>query len=133
LQAGRFEIAEQEEIESPHLVGAVVGTIPRAHAAVVDHVVEAFGAVSCSLHGADQLAGRVLAVHARDRLVVDGGIALVALIVGIHAYPVHRASAAHLVLTHHGDIVFRLAGHYTRAASGAGVEVDGHAPGVAFV
>src|ERR1019366_3096627 len=133
FQAWRFEIAEQEEIEAPHLVGAVVGAVTRAHAAVVDHVVEAFGAVRGGLHGADQLAGRVLAVHAGDRLVVNGGIVLFALIIGIDAQPVHGASAAHLVLTHHGDIIFRLAGDHTRAASGAGVEVDGHAPRVSFI
>src|ERR1019366_9200207 len=133
LQAGRFEIAEQVEIETPHLVGAVVGAIPRAHAAVVDHVVEAFGAVRGGLHGAYQLARRVLAMHAGDGLVVDGGVALIALIVGIHAYPVHGAAPSYLVLPHHGDIVFRLAGNHAGAASGAGVKVDGHAPRVAFI
>src|ERR1019366_2278389 len=124
LQAGRFEIAVQEEIETPHFVGTVVGAVTRAHAPVVDHVVEAFGAVRSGLHGAHQFAGRVLAMHAGHRLVVDRRIALVALIIGIHANPVHGASAAHLVISHNGDIVFRLAGHHASAASGAGVEVD---------
>ena len=71
LQARRFVIGEQEEIEPPHLVGAVVGAVARAHAAVVDHVVQAFGAVHGGLHRADQFARRVLALHARHRLVVD--------------------------------------------------------------
>ncbi len=69
LKVGRVPVRVEQEIEPPHLVGAVVRAIPRPHAAVVDHVVEAFVAVNRGLHRADVLARRVLAVHAQDRLV----------------------------------------------------------------
>ena len=42
----------------------------------------------------------------------------------------HLAAAFDLVLAHDGDVVLRLAGHDTRAAPGAGGQVDRHAPRV---
>src|SRR4030095_13437185 len=86
------------EIEAPHLVGAVVRAVLRADAAVVRHLVEALGAVRRRGHGADDLAGSLLAVHAEDRLVVDGRVFRRALVVAVDADPVHFASAADLVL-----------------------------------
>src|ERR1019366_5018345 len=133
LEAGSFVIGVQIEIEPPHFVGAVVGTVASADAAVVDHIVKAFGAVGSGLHGADQLARGILALHAGNRLVVDGRVIGLAVVVGVDANPVHGAPAAHLVFADHGDIVLGLAGDHAGAASGAGIEVDGHAPGVAGV
>jgi len=40
-----------EKIEVPHFEGAVVGAVPRADAAVVDHVVEALGTVLVACTG----------------------------------------------------------------------------------
>ena len=68
--SGVVPVLVQEEVEAPHLVGAVVRAVPRAHAAVVDHVVQALVAVHGGRHRADHLAGGVLAVHAEHRLVV---------------------------------------------------------------
>ena len=59
-----------EEVEAAHFVRAVVRAVPRADAAVVDHVVQALGAVDGRPDRADQFARRVLAVHARHRLEV---------------------------------------------------------------
>src|SRR5579872_2657808 len=85
----RLPILEQQEIKPPHFVGAVIGTIARAHAAVVDHVVQAFGAVDSRAYGTDHLTRRVLTLHARNRLEIRFGIIAVALIIGIHAQPMH--------------------------------------------
>src|SRR5437764_229497 len=52
-QARSFIVREQIEIESADLVRTVVGTVAGPHAAVIDHVVEAFGAVAGSLNGAN--------------------------------------------------------------------------------
>src|SRR5215469_10871491 len=133
LETGRLVIGEQVEVEPPYFVRAVVRAVARAHAAVVDHVIQAFRTVVGGLHRADQLAGRVLALHAGHRLVVNLGIVEAAVVVAVDTQPVHGPAAAHLVFAHHGDIVFRLASHDAGAASRAGVEVDRHAPGIAFV
>src|SRR6185369_1243919 len=68
-QARRAELFRPVvEVEPAHLVGTVVRAVLRPDAAVVDHVVQAFRAVHGRADRTDQLARRVLAVHARDRL-----------------------------------------------------------------
>src|ERR1700730_2703348 len=81
----RLPILKEQEIEAPHLVWTVIGTVARAHAAVVDHVIEAFGAVYGRAYGTDHFARGVLTLHARDGLEVCFGIIAVALIIGIDA------------------------------------------------
>src|SRR6185436_17021096 len=61
-------VAVEQEVEVADLVRAVVRAIPRADAAVVDHLVQALGAVRRRAHRAHGFARRVLAVHARQRL-----------------------------------------------------------------
>src|SRR5271163_1012715 len=130
LERRRFPILEAQEVEAAHFVGAVVGAIPRADAAVVDHVVEAFGAVYGGTDGANLLAGRVFALLAgdgleegfgiRERIVIlAAGIAGFGLdfVVAVDANPVHFAPAHHLVLANDGNIVFRLAGDHARVAT----------------
>src|SRR5439155_19193036 len=56
-----------EPVEVAHLVGAVVGAITRADAAVVDLPVEPVGRVIGGVHGTDRLAGRVAALLAQHR------------------------------------------------------------------
>ena len=51
---------------------------------------------------ADELAGRVLAVHARHRLDVRLGGIGASLVVAVDADPVHLAAAADLVLADDG-------------------------------
>ena len=67
---GVVPVLVEQEVEAPHLVRAVVRAVARADAAVVDHVVQAFRAVRRGADRADELAGRVLALLARHRLVV---------------------------------------------------------------
>src|SRR5262249_48950170 len=110
LQAFRGVVGVLEEVEAPDLVGAVVRAVARAHAAVVDHVVEALGAVGGRRHGADQLAGGVLALHAGHRLEERLGVGRVAPVIAVDAQPVHLAAAEDLVLADDGDVVLGLAG-----------------------
>ena len=124
----RGEILEEQEVEPPHLVRTIVRTVAGTDAAVVHHVVQAFGAVHCGADRANHFAGRVLALLARDRLVVHGGIFRSALVVHVDAQPLHLAATHRLLLANYRDVVFRLAGHDARLASHAGVHVDGHAP-----
>ena len=42
----------------------------------------------------------------------------------------HDADALDLIFAHYRNIVFRLAGDDAGRASSAGIEIDGHAPGV---
>src|SRR5262249_22959843 len=131
FQARRGEVGVLEEVEPPHLVGAVVGAVAGADAAVVDHVVEAVVAVGGRRDRADQLARGVLAMHARHRLEVarDGfGLEGVAGVVVVDAQPVHLAAAGDLALADDGDVVLGLAGDDAGAAADAGGQVDGHAP-----
>src|SRR5580698_1258140 len=68
--ARRAPIRIQEEIKAPHLVWAVVGTVARAYAAVVHHLVDAVAAVHRGGYRANQLARRVFALHTRHRLEI---------------------------------------------------------------
>src|SRR5262249_37056206 len=130
LERGGVVVAVVIKVKAPHFVWAVVRTVPRAHAAVVGHVVEALGAVRGGLDGADRLARRLLALHARHGLVDDLRIRRLAAVVAIDAQPVHLALAVHLVLAHDGDVVLRLAGDYAAVAAGAHCSIDHHSPGV---
>src|SRR5882762_1125120 len=69
-QAGRFPVRVETEVESPHLIRTVVRAVARAYAAVVDHFVQAFRAVNCRGHRADDFARRVFTVHADHGLMV---------------------------------------------------------------
>ncbi len=125
-----FPVLEQQEIEAPHFVRAIVGTVARAHAAVVNHVIQAFAAVHGRTHRADHFAGSVLALLARHRLEVGFGIVAVALVVGVNAQPVHVPAEDGLFLADHGDVVLGLAGDDAIVAAHAGIHVHRHAPGV---
>ena len=70
LQARRVPVLIEQEVEAADLVGTVVRAVARADAAVVDHVVQPFVAVHRRADRADDLARRVLALHARHRLEV---------------------------------------------------------------
>src|SRR5207249_7721110 len=94
-----------KKVEATHLVRAVVGAVPRAHAAVVDHVVQSLGAVHRGAGGADELARRVLAMHAGNRLVIGPRIGRVAFEVAVHADPVHGVPAAGLALADGRNVV----------------------------
>ena len=133
LQALGFEIAVQEKIEAAHFVGTIVRAVAGADAAVVDHVVQPLIAVRRRTHGTNQLAGRVLALHAWHRLMIHLGIVQLAFVIAIDANPVHLPAAQHFVLTHHRTVIFGLARDDAGVAADAGVDVDGHAPGVAFI
>src|SRR5262249_43058221 len=105
---GRAELrAVMEVVEPPDLVGAGVGAVAGADAAVVDHVVQPLGAVYGRADGADELAGGLLAVHAGDRLVVGLRVPLAPLEIAVHADPVHRVAARDLVLADGRDVVLR--------------------------
>src|SRR5207244_8083758 len=111
LEGRRVVVAVMVEVEAPHFVRAVVRAVARADAAVVRHVVEAFGAVRRGLDRTDRLARRVLALHARHRLVHDLRIRRLAAVVAVDAQPVHLALAVHLVFADYGNVVLGLASH----------------------
>src|SRR5207247_2802290 len=110
LEGGGGPVLVQEEVEAPHLVGAVVRAVARPHAAVVDHVVEPLLTVHGGGHRAHHLAGGVLAVHAEDGLVAGRRALRGALVVAVHPDPVHLAATGDLVLPHHRDVVPEAAG-----------------------
>src|ERR1700676_815093 len=68
LERRRLPILEAEKIKAAHLVRAVVRTVARADATVVNHVVQAFRAMHGGTDGANLFAGRVLALLAGDGL-----------------------------------------------------------------
>ena len=95
-----------EEIESTHLVGAVVRAKSRADAAVVSHDVETVLAVNGRVDGANRFARRVLAMLARHRLMHDLGILgpfaavlvvrFAAGIIAINSQPMHDSAMRYL-------------------------------------
>src|ERR1035437_3831112 len=121
------------EIETPHLVGAVVRAVLRSDAAVVGHLVDAFLAVGRGGDGADDFAGRLLAVHAHDGLVVHRRVLEGALVIAVDADPVHLAAAPNLILADGRDVVLRLAGYDAGVAARAGRQVHRETPGVLVV
>src|SRR6185503_963021 len=100
-----------------------------ADAAVVGHVVQPFRAVRRGADRADRLTRRLLALHARHRLVINLGVPGVALVIAIDAQPVHLALGQHLLLADHRDVVLRLTGDDATVAPGADRGVDDHGPG----
>ena len=133
LQAWGFKIGILEKIKPAHFVRAIVGAIAGADAAVVNHVVQPLVAVAGGPHGANQFAGRVLAMHARDGLMVGLRIIRASFIIAVDAQPMHLPAAGHFGLADDRNIVFRLACDDAGVAADAGVDVDGHAPGVTFI
>ena len=127
--SGVVEILVQQEVEAPDLVRAVVRAIPRADAAVVDHVVQAFVAVHRRRHRADHFARRVLALLTRQRLVIRGlaRVGSPSKYVSTRSQCISRLRLD-LRLADDRDVVFRHARRDADAAAGAGVEVDRHAP-----
>ena len=104
-------LGEVEEIEAAHLVGTVVRAVAGPDAPVVDHHVEALRVVDGRGHGADLLAGSVLAVHAgnglEDHLRAAGGLAGE---VPVDPDPVHLAPLRDLDLADDRHVVLALAG-----------------------
>src|SRR5262249_32513662 len=117
-------------IEAANLVWTIVGAVARAHAAVVDHLVEALVAVDGGVDRADVLTGSAFAVHARDRLHNHARLFDRTAEISVDPPPVHLPAPAHLLLADHWDVVFRLAGDHAGAAAGAAAEVDGHSPAI---
>ncbi len=139
LQLRRLPILEAQEIEAPHFVGAIVRAVARSDAAVINHVVQAFGAVH---RGADGvlalLAGNGLEECRRieERLVVGRRVpncGLELLVIAVDADPVHFAAAHHLILADDWDVVLRLASDHASVATIAFVQVNGHGPFFAVV
>ena len=85
-------------------------------------------------HGADLLAGRILAVHAgnglEDHLRVAGRLAGE---VPVHPDPVHLAPLRHLGLADDRHVVLALARDHARVAADARVQVDRHPPLVPLI
>ena len=153
FQLRRVPILEAQEIEPAHFVGAVVRAIPRADAAVVNHVVQAFRTVhgrirpgrparkarfhtACMARAGKMsrgLSSDADCIRMRSPVCLPRGADSVLGIVAIHADPVHFAAAHHLILTDDRNVVFRLAGHDTCAAAIALVQINRHAPGIAGI
>src|SRR5690606_33562444 len=111
----------------------VVRAVPRADAAVVDHVVQAFARVHGRANRAHLLAGRVLALLAGDGLEARLGGVRLALVVAIDAQPEHLPARCDGLLARDGDVVLRLARRDASAAADALVQIDAHAPAMAVV
>src|SRR5258708_19968394 len=63
LELWRLPVLEEQEIEPPHFVRAIIRTIAGADAAVVHHVVQALTAVDGCLHRTNQFARPILPLH----------------------------------------------------------------------
>src|SRR5207248_4974463 len=122
-----------EKIETPDFVRAVVRAITRAHAPIVDLQIQSLVVVRRRGDRADQLARRILAVHTRHRLMRDPGTFLLARVKRANSDPMHLAVKTNLLFAYHRNIVFGLAGDGAGMAADTDIEIDDHAPFVAFV
>src|SRR5256714_10534234 len=132
LQRLCVEILVEQEVEAPHLVRAVVRAVARADAAVINHVVETFGAMHRRADRADDFARRLLALLTWQRLIVSLRVRFVAAVVAVNPQPVHLAAAHHLLFADHRDVVFGVAGDDAGRTADAGVNVNRHAPAIAL-
>src|SRR6185437_15260709 len=123
LQLRRVPILEKHEVEAPHFIGTVVGAVPRPYAAVVNHVVQAFGGVRGRADWTNHFARRVFTLHAGNGLEVSLGIVAIALVVDVHTQPVHVAALVDLLLADDRDIVLRLTRNDAVVATHAGVVI----------
>src|SRR5262245_1073706 len=130
LQAGRVPIPVKQVVEPANFPGAVVGAVARAYAAVVNLQVQPFGVVDRGVHWTDGLAGRGLAMLTHHRLEIDLRVGGPAAEVGVDPQPVHDAPPDDHLLADVRRVVFRLARDDAGVATGAGVHVNRHAPGV---
>src|SRR5205085_11747024 len=78
--------------------------------------------------GTNQLAGRVLAMHAWHRLMIEMRIIDPVGLIRIDSDPMHLAPERDLLFSDHRDVVLRLAGNRARAASDACAKIDDHSP-----
>src|SRR5207253_3095764 len=133
LELRRVVVGVLQKVEAANFVRAIVRAIPRADAAVVDHEIQPGAIVHGRGDRANQLARRVLAMHARHRLVQDSRAFRVAFEIPIDANPGHLTPAQDLLAPDDRDVVLRLAGDRAGAAADARIEVDDHAPRGTFV
>ena len=133
LEIRRLIVGVTEEIKTSYFVGTVVGAKPRSDATLVNLHVQSLAVVDRRLHRADQFAGRMFAMHARHRRVVERRVVQAAAVISIHANPVHFAVLMDLLFTDDGDVVFHFTGDHAGVAADAGGKIDGHPPLVTFV
>src|SRR5215471_21255354 len=131
FKARGLPIREQQEIEPPHFVWAIVRAIASTHAPVVDHCVDSLGAMGSRRNRANDFAGSILAVHAQDRLEKGAWIGGFSNMVAIDANPMHLAPIHYLLLAYNRDVVFGLASNHTSIATHTCIQVDRHPPLVA--
>src|SRR4030095_3082736 len=129
LEALGRPVGEEEEVEAPHLVGAVVRAVAGADAAVVDHDVQAFAVVHGRVHRTHDLAWGPLAMLAEHRLEVRIGRVELARVVAVQPDPLHLAAVRDLLASDDRDVVLGLAGDDARVAPDAGVQIDRHRAG----
>ena len=117
-----------EKVKAADLVGTVVGTIPRANAAVVSHHVQTLVIVRGGIDRADAFAGGRFAMLAEHRLRHRLRVLLRPGIVAVDANPVHFAALADHFLADNRDVIFALTGDHAGGATDASVQINGHAP-----
>jgi hypothetical protein len=117
---GKFRF---EPVEPTHFVGAVVGAVPRADAAVVNLRVQAFVGVIRGVDGANRLARRVIAVLAQQRDETH-----IACDKPLDPQPRHRPATLQRFCPHDRHVVFGITRCDTRVAPRASIQIDCHAP-----
>src|SRR2546428_2576487 len=128
LQMKRLLPLRIEKIQEAHSIRAGVGAEARADAAVIDLRVQAFGRVITGKSGADGLAGRIVALLAKDGLEAKARVGKFAFPIALHANPVLGSAAGGLVGASGADIIFGMTGDHAGFAAGAAVKVDDHGP-----
>ena len=115
-------------VEEPDLVGAVIGAVAGADAAVVDLDVHPFVVVISGVDWADGFAGGVFAVlaHNGDKAGLDVGV--LAFPIPLDADPFVGAGLLKGLLGVDRQVVFGLASDDAGLAAGASVQVNHHTP-----
>ena len=141
----RVALVVIEEVKAACLVGAVVGAVTGADAAVVGHGVKAILGVHGGVDRTNGFTGGGFTLHTGHRLghhrwvvlhplgcllflAVRVVVFLLARVVAVHANPVHFTTHGDLLLADDRDVVLGLTGNGTGGATHTRSEVDGHAP-----
>ena len=116
------------KVEETRVIRAVVSTISRPNAAIVDLDIQALLVMVCRVHGTYGLARRIVAVLTEHGQEARLHIGIFAFPIALDPNPVNRPLLQHDVLEIQCNVVFCMASDDTRLAAGTAVKVDHHTP-----
>jgi hypothetical protein len=115
-------------IEILYGIGAGGGAVSATDTPVIDLGHQPFFVFISCVDRADLGAGRVIAMHTRSGKKPRFEMRVFPFDIGDQFNPVDRSAVGGLFGSNERNIIFRMAGHHTRLASGTFVQINDHSP-----